>query len=225
MKRLWILLAVSVFALCLVGCRSHETPEEMQPYELQRALERMTDGQFEIPCPRLQSDSQDYSAANDLIRQETETCLNKLLEWDVEGVTIALDYTVTYADDASVCVLFEGSISREGAIHPVNIAFPVCVSLRDVCVMDPSEFVKMDESFWDEFREQLAAQNDGARFSEEQWSEIVAYVNGYSNEELKDMISSRAPGGLVLAEESVIVLLPVPHAIGDNIKVTVPYSW
>ena len=226
MKHGKVIIVICLLLAVLVGCQARlsKDPAAKLPYEITTATLPYLDTGAVMQCPQIQSETLDAEAVNACIAAEMEGQLEQLLGDGAGYAAVSLDHTVTFANADMLCLLFEGQLSQAEAIHPINVAFPVCVSLADVTIVQPSSLIETNSDFWTSFRAQLAAQGGGERFSETEWAEIVAYVNAYSDAELEHMLST-SDAGVALGEESVIVLLPVPHPVGDYLKVEVPHDW
>lgn len=217
--KLWkILLCVCVLMAGLAGCQSTSpsVPYEFYSVSLQDASE--------VTCPQIRSETVDWAVINACITEETGRCLTQLLHGDAAEARVSLDYTVTFSDADMLCILYEGYISQAQAVHPTYTAFPVCISIPNATVAEPSSLVETDDDFWTEFRARLGEQNN-PRFSQDQWAEIVDYINAFSDDELQKMLSSAETDYMALCPETVIVLVPVPHTIGDYVKIEVPFAW
>lgn len=219
MKSWKIMVLVGVLIVSLTGCQRSSLPAQYEFYSV--SLQNVS----EVNCPQIRSETVDCAAINTCIAEETERCLAQLLGEYAAETTIRLNYTITFADADILCLLYEGYISQAQAVHPTYTAFPVCISIPNATVVKPSSLVETDDNFWIEFREQLVEQNNNPRFSEDQWAEIVDYINAFSDDELQKILSSAVTDYMALGPGTVIVLVPVPHAIGDYIKIEVPYSW
>ena len=132
---------------------------------------------------------------------------------------------MSFSSNALLCILFEGVISAKEAAHPTDIAFSVCVSLKEEQIIDPTTLFEMGPEFFNTFREQLPIQNHNDRFDDAQWETVVSYINSYSNDELTQMICANPQETLAIQAEGIVVLFPVPRTIGDYVKIFVPYTW
>lgn len=178
-------------------------------------------GSIELEYPELIGDNSEYSVANSLIISILEEKLENM-EHIVFG---NVKYMITYQSEELVCILFEGELSGNDAPHSTNVVFPVCISLKENKEISQNQFFSLNNNFLKLFREQLKTNPDEQRFTNEEWSNISSYITAYSNEELQKIISYPESTNFILANDSIIVLFPVPHAIGDYLKIVVPYLW
>ena len=123
-----------------------------------------------------------------------------------------------------VCFLFEGLLYRESAAHPINVGFSICASLKETKLVSTKSFFTIDKNFVDSFLSQIKEQPADSKFSESEWSQITDYIEHYSNSDMLQILQSEECV-FALEKDGVVVLFPVPHAIGDYLKISIPYSW
>lgn len=223
-----------VFILCIVllccGCEnansdvyeqttqvSESTTQDV--YEINSTVIYIASDVADIKCPMLVGESKDYSKANAIIRQELIEQINILSDGDLTEVAVDLDYAVTRKEADLVCFLFEGTFMRTGAAHGLNVAFAVNLSLSTQQIIDSQSQLPADGVFIERFRESLKDMETPDRFTKDQWDSVVAQIDQYSDREILDAVKNTAKNIIAIYPDSIVVIFPVPHPVGDYVKI------
>ena len=231
MKKIITLCLITFLLLNCVGCsKNYEDNTQtgnstVYLFDIKPVVSNDINDASQIIYPRFVGNSTNWETVNKLIKQETEKQLKEMLTENYLNAVIKLDYTISFESDYLVCFLFEGMVSIENTAHPTNIAFSVCLSLTEPKILDPLTLVETDEEFFRTMRENVAINQNADRFSNEQWEGVAKYINAYSNEEIEEIIKTDSSKTLAVQPNGVLVLFPVPYALGDYIKIVVPFSW
>lgn len=179
-----------------------------------------------IEYPQLSNGNNDYSKANQSIRDAIITQIDIITDSKSIKAVFNLTYSITFSKNKLLCILFEGVISAEQAPHPTNFAFSIYMSVETGEQINPITLFELSPELLTEFREQLPNQNIyNTRFDAEQWESIVSYIASFSDDDLIQMICSDSDTTIALQEDGVLILFPVPRAAGDYVKIRVPTDW
>lgn len=231
MKNIVTLCLIVFLLLNCVGCsENYEDYTQagngtVYSFDIKSVISNDVNAASQIIYPKLVGNSANLEAVNEMIMQETEMQLKEILAEEYLNAVIKLDYTILFENDYLICFLFEGMFLTENSAHPTNIAFSVCLSLVEAEILDPLTLVETDEEFFRTMRENLGINQNADRFSNEQWEIVAKYIDAYSNDEIEEIIKTDSSKTLAVQPNGVLVLLPVPHALGDYIKILVPFSW
>ena len=177
-----------------------------------------------ICYPEISYGTEKDIVVNASIHEEIISRLSELFGEDYSSVIRALDYSITFQSEEYICILFEGIAFNDGAAHPHNFAFSLVVSLSKSTLIDIATLLKIDDEFVLAFRKQLEANANPSRFSDEDWKGVSDYISSFSNMELHRILSSNSGTVFAMLTDGVVVLFPVPYAIGDYVKVNVPIN-
>lgn len=191
-------------------------------YEIKTKSLTYQDGNVEIEYPEIVCETEDCSLINTMIRSFADEKVRQTLGEEASDVEAKIGYSITYDDDMLISVFFEGDVISKSAAHPSYLDFSALISVKDQKLVLLSELFEMTDEFLTEFRGQVKRTDaqDGIDF--ERLREIVSYIEELSDHELREELSQ---GTISLAENSVVVVFPLPYALGDHIKIVVPYSW
>ena len=230
MNKILILLTASLL-ICCCSCTKLSLSEpirdfttganEKNGYEIISVSDNSSYGRNSLNYPALISDSLNYDNINLNIKQKVFLQINELAESDFTDTVIELEYTITHSDRDIVCFLFEGVFSREGAANDINFAFSLCIALDEQEIIDICTLFALNSDFVDEFRKELLQAECPERFTTEQWSSVVDYINAFSDEEIMERISSDPEEMVAFYPDAVVILFPVPSAAGDYVKISV----
>lgn len=199
--------------------------ETVCSYEIQTVIDDTTYKNSTIKYPNITEEDADFSQVNKLIRDSVLQNISDIIGEDTKDTAITLNYSGVLINENLFGALFEGSVLKTSAAHPTNFAFSVHVSIKNEQVVDPLMLFEITPDFIRIFREQLHTQADADRFDKNQWKSVVAYLDSYSDDEIVEIIRTNTKETLSLQDSGVTVMFPVPHAIGDYIKISVPYAW
>lgn len=220
MKKSFVLIFVCIFLLAIAGCTAQEVQDSNAtpvPTVEHESDILMTEN-ISVDYPEIGVAEDKKQAVSQLVENQVAEWINSQFEADSR---IRLTGSVTMKNDTYLWILFEGNAVPPQAAHPSNIAYVVCVCLNDMTVADPLSMVSIDDTFAENFRMQFLSETPSSKYSSEQWSQIVDFVNGHTTNDLISLISGSQ---LALTENGVIVCLNVPHAIGDYVKIIVECS-
>ena len=196
-------------------------PSEASAYSIQTVVDEKTYPASSVAYPQLHSSTLDFTAVNMLIKQTLMSKVDTIFADSAENSTVTLSYTVCLQDEEYFCVLFEGLFSNNDVAYPTNLGFPICISLLENRIIDPTAIFSLDENFVAAFRKALLNKQNTERFDDEQWQIVASYIGSFTDEEILDKISADPFNTLALQTDGVIVLFPVIHALGDYVKVLV----
>lgn len=169
-----------------------------------------------IRLPQLIGTSRDYTAVNNLIKQEYEDFISN--EFTDIGY-LHLTYEITYCDSSIICIQYEYEFMGETAAHPVSFYDILCISLDNVGIIDIDDNVNMDEAFIREVRTSVN-ENKPLNFDDDIILEgLREYFDAMTDEEFTEAVLS---GDISINDDGYFVYIPLPHATGvDYIKVIV----
>lgn len=220
MKKRVLLFIVLLVSLGGFGCTPANNNEKAE-YEIKAIT---TDVLYPglVTCPRLVGNDDFIEQVNSLILQSVNSELNEILEDSLPNVILDIGYSVSFQSEELICFLFEGTLNDENAAHPSNVAFSISISLTDKKLINISSLFEMNETFVQAFRAQLNTVADHDRFSENDWEKVSSYIENFSDEEIMNILLKEPEKTLAIQDGGIIVLFPVPHAIGDYVKIIVP---
>lgn len=220
MRRTMIVFILLICVFCLIGCEDIPSEAGMS-YEI-ITIEDIETYAGKVCFPQFASAFADYSSMNKLLEKFVYEYLNQLLEEAELNSTIQIDYEITLSSNELLCILFEGELSSEFSAHPTNFSFSICFSPENNVAIDPKTLFEPTTQWLSSFREQLKTNQAPTRFSDEDWEIVSTYINGFPDEEILELLYSDLSKTVVFCENGIIVLFPVPHALGDYIKIFVP---
>lgn len=222
MKCGFLLSILLILLIWIAGCAPDVTRQETSnSYVIEAALD-CDAFSGEVSYPKIVDGSGAYESINSEIKEFVYSYLGNAIGTEQAEVTVDISYSITINNNDLICFLFEGTLMDKKAAHPTNVAFSVLISLVSKEIVEPLDYFKMDEAFFEEYRKQLLKNQNQNRFSDENWEQISGYLNNFSNEEVQNILLKNAPSSLALIPDGVIVLFPVPHAIGDYVALEIP---
>lgn len=153
---------------------------------------------------------------NSLIRQSVDSWITNEIS---EDVSLKLNHRVLRNDEICVSVLFEGTITGQNLAYPSKVIFPVTISKAGNSIVNSFRYILSNESFAAKFAQNLPAALQSEDYSQEQQDAITSYLYG-TEEGYLPYLLTKADGAIT--ENGLLVILEIPHAIGDYIKVEVP---
>ena len=199
--------------------------KEKKDYQIETTTEITRYGNSIVQYPKLIHETFDYTVANNAIKAHLDEKMAEWFEGSASGVVSDFYYTVMYSGKNLLSILFEGIFQDGGTAHPEAFSFSCHIDLNKQSVIDPTSLFEFHEDFWSLFKQGVASAHDESRFNKADWSEISSYISAYSNKELQEIVCAEPAETLVLAQNGIIVLFPVPHAMGDYLKIFVTYAW
>ena len=225
MRKLLLMFCIILF--CLSACKSENTDiskaQSLAPienhseiqYKIEKVISTTSDERITIEYPQLISPTEDYETLNSLIQNDVNAWVNETCAVDA---IVNLSYSVTFHDNSYISVLFEGRVNAPNAAHPINVVHSVCVSISDNAIVDLLDSIEIDDAFVEQFKFNIDKSKDINHFSDEQWDDILSYLNTFSDAEIEQVIAN---GEIALVEDGVLVCISVPHPIGDYLKISV----
>lgn len=222
MRHRIIICILVLIIFCLSGCTSILSNADLA-YEI-TTIEDDDTYVGEVRFPELVSASTDYGAVNQLIKETVHEQLEQLLAEGATDVSIQLDYSISISTNELLCILYEGMLSGETSAHATNFAFSVIISPAAKASVDPMTIFKPDAQWMLSFREQLLTNQNPERFSDEQWELVAEYIGSHTDEEIEEILARDLSKTIAFREDGVVVLFPTAHALGDYVKIFVPYT-
>lgn len=178
-------------------------------------------GKDGIVYPQLIGGDEQYTKVNQLIEATVDSQLASIIGEDYSAHNITLAYQIPLQVNERIGILFEGVVTQAGAAHPSDIAFAIMISIPEAKLIPRDDILKIDIDFLENFKNQLSVNADPSRFSDEQWAEVAQYILSFSDEDLLRKLKETEYSVIVTDQDEVIVIFPVPHVIGDYIKIMV----
>ena len=216
-----LLLNCTACNLNLPNTEKQTIPNETSAFSIQTIVDKETYPASSIAYPQLHSNSLNFIATNLLIKETLMCILDKVFADSNENSSVVLEYSASFENEKYFCVLFEGAVLNKNAAHPTNLGFPICISLLENRILDPTSLFALDDNFIAAFREELLNNQSTTRFDDEQWKNVETYIGSFSNNEILEIISANPAKTFSLQNNGVIVLFPVPHTLGDYVKIFV----
>lgn len=220
MKKYLSLILICGLLLCLSACNADQNimPNSTAGNHTTQPQDEVTEPIHErkIDYPVLTGEGADYGKINSLIRQSVDNWIAKELS---EDVSLELQHSVLRNDEKCVSVLFEGTVSAKNLAYPSKVIFPVTISKADSAVVKSFRYILANESFAAEFEQHLPSAFQAESYTQEQIDAIISYLNGTTEGYLQYLLT-KADGAIT--ENGLLVILEIPHAIGDYLKVEVP---
>jgi hypothetical protein len=210
-----------LFLFFCMGCNASSGNVHTEPGKLYEIRKTSVENAGNIYYPELVSTSIDTNQINASIKEALLAYLKENVADYGQDAVVSLDFSTPSHNGTLLCVLFEGTVVYPSAAHPTNLAFSVCVRIADGASICPTTLFQMDNDFFAAFRERLAVNPAPDQYDAVQWEQIAAYIGAYTNGDIEMLLNANPQGTLAIAEEGVTVLFPVPHAIGDYIKIPV----
>lgn len=222
MRHRMIICIMVLLIFCLSGCTSILSNADLA-YKI-TTIEDDNTYAGKVRFPELVSASANYGAVNQLIKETVHEQLAQLLEEGATDVSIQLDYSISLSTNELLCILYEGMLSSETSAHATNFAFSVSISLTEKTSIDPMTIFEPDARWILSFREQLITNQNPERFSDEQWELVAEYIGSHTDEEIMRILARDLSKTFAFREDGVVVLFPAAHALGDYVKIFVPYT-
>ncbi len=179
-----------------------------------------------------------YPQTAGLSDEAKQTALNKLIQNDVwkytvgpdidaysrETITYNLDYKVTLQTENLLSVLYTGSVSIEGGMHPSNVIYAATFDLQRGEKLSLSDFVTVDAAFADRVQK----------------ADSITACDGTKADDIPPLVRSLPVDEMIrgftdglgtdyytfhLAPDALIVSVPVVHAAGDYALITLPGDY
>ncbi|MBQ9106375.1 MAG: hypothetical protein IJY56_00630 [Clostridia bacterium] len=191
-------------------------------YEIKTKSLTYQDGNVEIEYPEIVCETEDCSLINSMIRNFADERVKQTLGEEASDVEAKIRYSITYDDNMLISVLFEGDVISKSAAHPSHLDFSALISVKDQKLVPLSEWFEITDEFLTGFRGEVERTDAQDEIDSGRLKEIVSYIEELSDPELREEILQ---GTISPAENSVVVVFPLPYALGNHIKIVVPYSW
>lgn len=213
---------IIVFCICLFlnSCQPGTpiSPSDEKDYIVADCVLSTGNPNIEFHYPQLDGKEIEIDSIN---RKITEFCEEKIkvLWGDNTGVTAQIGFTVSYADNEKISVLFTGVSNTASAAHPINLFFTFNMDLKTQELLRLKDLYTVTMQSVQQFRDAWKQQTP---------SEASSYLAQYTDEQLLIMLqNSDSEYGDVFSGFSpnqIFIYFPVPHAIGDYLKIVLSVS-
>lgn len=195
---------------------------EQVDYEIesQNLNSNLQNSNIKIEYPLLVSQSKDYSKVNELIKSSLEEYIQNMYGDIYSGLTLNMDYSITYCDSSIISIVFKGISNSSDAAHPINILFSFNVDLDKSIKLRLRDIFEVNEMLVESVKLYLAEQSD---------SETSEYIKKeYTDQELEKLLmdadESESNIFSYITDEKLGISFGVPHALGDYIVVLIDYD-
>ncbi|MGL4850320.1 MAG: hypothetical protein ACRC28_15630 [Clostridium sp.] len=130
-----------------------------------------------------------------------------------------LNYKIMYQDSKAISIFFFGNIKAESSAYPSKFESTLNINLESAKIIKLSDIVNIDKAFIEKFKEALVSKctslgvNASDLFDLENLEELLKKSDNVT-EYLPEVQSC-------FTQNELEIILSVPHAIGDYIKVRV----
>ncbi|MBQ8180414.1 MAG: hypothetical protein IJ010_00340 [Ruminococcus sp.] len=181
-----------------------------------------------IRYPQINAENQD--AINNLIRIFAENIASNVYGSDYVNLNLVVEkYNVTYYDENLLSIVFEANGNVITAAYPNNFLYSINIDIKNESIISLSDIYSIDDDFssiiYNAFNEQFAPKklkewgiNEESN-SYERYKEDLSHVGPFN---LEGALTNEKK--YYLQENSVIICVTIPHAIGDYFQIEVKYS-
>lgn len=186
--------------------------------EIQKATEQ--DGERTIHYPQLvMQDASEERKINDLIYSEVTAYASQY-----DGGTLIVDFQVMLHTDNTLSILYNAEYNGEA--YPTELIFTTNIDLNNGEKMKLSDVAVVNEDFVEKFKRSpyLDGENPSSP-NEEKKAAVLDYLESIEVTELVDALKQGDQASMTdnpygafsyLQDDSVVVSIGVPHAIGDH---------
>lgn len=170
------------------------------------------------------------NSVNDLIINFVENFASNVYVSDYVNLNLEVEkYNITYYDGNLLSIVFEANGYVSTAAYPNNFLYAINIDIGSVSIISLSDIYSVDDAFSsiidNDFYEQFVPQklkewgiNEDSD-SYERYKEDLSYVGPLN---LEGSLANEKK--YYLQEDSVIICVTIPHAVGDYFQVEVKYS-
>ena len=139
-----------------------------------------------------------------------------------DGYSGEIKYDTTLLNDEIASFTYQGLITSPNQSYPVNLFYSTIVNLQTGKKERLRDLVTVDDKFVKAFKEGKILSTNSSDYSEE----IKKYLSTLTNEELASKLSQAdemeaSTAFTYLTDDSIVVALGVPHALGDFVQVKI----
>ncbi|WNF23402.1 hypothetical protein [Mesobacillus jeotgali] len=139
-----------------------------------------------------------------------------------EGYTGEIKFETTFQDEEVASFLYQGLLTSTNQMYPINLSYSTIVNLQTGEKVTLSDLVTVDEAFVDKFKQGKILSDE----SEEYSNEVKNYISSLGNEQLLNELSKAdnmdsSSAFTYVTDDSIVVILGVPHALGDFVQVEI----
>lgn len=204
------------------------TKEEQEPAEETKdAVEhanfvkkQYTKGKIKVDYPQLANENfEQAEKINEVIARDATYFFENGL---YEGYSSDIKYETTFLDEEFASFLYQGLLTSPNQSYPINLFYSTIVNMQTGEKVTLSDLVTVDEAFVDKFKQGKILSGE----SDEYINEVKKYISSLGDEELLNVLSKAdnkesSSAFTYLTEDSIVVILGVPHALGDFVQVEI----
>ncbi|MCL1804126.1 MAG: DUF4163 domain-containing protein [Eubacteriaceae bacterium] len=157
--------------------------------------------------------------AQDKINNAIEKAALGIIKSIDKNASLQVGYKVALVNSSIISIVFLGDASSPGWAHPANIAYSANISVPSGKMLRLADFYKIDKEFTD-----CVLYNTYAGEA----IEALDYLKAQDTKQLAKLLkkadkTSSSEVHSAITENSLLLMVPVPHVLGDYAKFEVPY--
>lgn len=209
--RVFVLLLTSILTFSLCGCNSNTTTYHPTTKPVIQASESTPEILFDF------SQISESEEINSTIQEAVDHWIANELS---EDASLELQHTILCNDERCISILFEGTITTPNQVYPGKVIFPITVSKKNNEIVDSFRYILANNNFLSKFEQSLSETLQSGDYSQEQQDAIISYLYNNYDGYLQILLYDKADAAIT--ESGLLVILTLPHAIGDYLKVEIP---
>lgn len=172
------------------------------------------------------SNDQDKSdVINDLLMDDMSNYIDAIKSNIVDKTGLTIDAVYDYAN-YSISVLsinYRGTYFADKMVYPVNFYHTITINTEDAKRIQLSDLFNINDNFIETYKMGIYAPYIDDLDLEASGVSIEDVLKDYSNDDLIEMFKS-PDAEYFLAEQGVIISIPVQHVIGDHFEIAINFE-
>ena len=209
--RAFVLLLTSILTFSLCGCNLKTTTNQPITKPAIQATESTPNNLVDF------SKISENEEINSTIQEAVDHWIANELS---EDASLELQHTILCNDERCISILFEGTITTSNQVYPGKVIFPITISKKDNSIVDSFRYILANHNFLSKFEQNLSETLQSGGYSQEKQDAIISYLYNNDDGYLQFLLYDDADAAIT--ESGLLVILTLPHAIGDYLKVEVP---
>ncbi|MBT2642815.1 hypothetical protein J7I80_11300 [Bacillus sp. ISL-41] len=178
-----------------------------------------TKGDIQVEYPQLpDADSVEVQSINEVISRDATYFFENGL---YEGYSGDIKYETTFLDEEVASFLYQGLLTSPKQSYPLNLSYSTIVNRQTGEKVTLSDLVTVDEAFVDKIKQGKILSSSSVEYSDE----VKNYLSSLGNEQLLNELSKAdtmdSSTFTYLKDDSIVVIVGVPHALGDFVHVEI----
>lgn len=179
-----------------------------------------TKGDIQVEYPQLpDADSVEAKTINEVLARDAAYFFENGL---YEGYSGEIKYETTFLDEKVASFLYQGLLTSPNQSYPINLSYSTIVNMQTGEKVTLSDLVTVDDAFVEKIKQGKILSSTSAEYSKE----VKNYLSSLDNEALLSELSKAdtidsSNTFTYLTDDSIVVIIGVPHALGDFVHVEI----